>query len=98
MSRPDLADAFAHHVWATVRLVDACLPLSPEQLDATAEGTYGSIIATMRHLIGGDASYLWVLTDGLHVVFRLAETRESTLIQQMLDGYAGMLISDFYGA
>ena len=64
MSRPDLADAFAHHVWATVRLVDACLPLSPEQLDATAEGTYGSIIATMRHLIGGDASYLWVLTDG----------------------------------
>ena len=64
MGRPDLADAFAHHVWATVQLVDACLPLSPEQLDATAEGTYGSIITTMRHLIGGDASYLWVLTDG----------------------------------
>jgi uncharacterized damage-inducible protein DinB len=64
MSRPDLADAFAHHVWATVQLVDACLPLSPEQLDATAEGTYGSIITTMRHLIGADASYLSVLTDG----------------------------------
>ena len=64
MSRSDLADAFAHHVWATVQLVDACLPLSPEQLDATAEGTYGSIITTMRHLIGADASYLSVLTDG----------------------------------
>jgi uncharacterized damage-inducible protein DinB len=64
MSRPLLADAFAHHAWATLRLVDACLPLSPEQLETTAEGTYGSILATMRHLIGGDASYLWVLTDG----------------------------------
>jgi uncharacterized damage-inducible protein DinB len=63
MSRPLLADAFAHHAWATLRLVDACLPLSPEQLETTAEGTYGSILATMRHLIGGDASYLWVLTD-----------------------------------
>jgi uncharacterized damage-inducible protein DinB len=59
-----LADAFAHHVWATLRLVDACLPLSPEQLETTIEGTYGSILATVRHLIGGDASYLWVLTDG----------------------------------
>jgi uncharacterized damage-inducible protein DinB len=64
MSRPLLADAFAHHVWATLRLVDACLPLSPEQLETTVDGTYGSILATMRHLIGGDASYLWVLTDG----------------------------------
>jgi len=74
MSRPLLADAFAHHVWATLRLVDACLPLSPEQLDATTPGTYGSILATMRHLIGGDASYLWVLTDG-----RVAEVEEDRM-------------------
>jgi uncharacterized damage-inducible protein DinB len=64
MSRSLLADAFAHHVWATLQLVDACLPLSPEQLDTAVPGTYGSILATMRHLIGGDASYLFVLTDG----------------------------------
>jgi len=64
MSRPLLVDAFAHHVWATLRLVDACLPLSPDQLETTVEGTYGSIMATMRHLIGGDVSYLFVLTEG----------------------------------
>jgi uncharacterized damage-inducible protein DinB len=74
MSRPLLADAFAHHVWATLRLVDACLPLSPEQLETTVDGTYGSILATMRHLIGGDASYLWVLTDG-----RVSEVEEDRL-------------------
>jgi uncharacterized damage-inducible protein DinB len=74
MTRPMLADAFAHHVWATLRLVDACLALSPEQLETTAEGTYGSILATMRHLIGGDASYLWVLTEG-----RVSEVEEDRM-------------------
>jgi uncharacterized damage-inducible protein DinB len=62
MTRPMLADAFAHHVWATQTLIDACLPLTAEQLEATVPGTYGSIIDTMRHLVGGDRSYLLVLT------------------------------------
>jgi uncharacterized damage-inducible protein DinB len=57
-----LDDAFAHHVWATVRLVDACLPLSVEQLEATVPGTYGSTLQTMRHLIGGDSWYLFDIT------------------------------------
>jgi uncharacterized damage-inducible protein DinB len=74
MSRPLLADAFGHHVWATLRLVDACLALSAKQLETTVEGTYGSILATMRHLIGGDTSYLWVLTDG-----RVSEVEEDSM-------------------
>ena len=64
MTRPILADAFAHHVWATQRLIDTCLALTPEQLDTFEPGTYGSIIETMRHVVGGDASYLSVLSDG----------------------------------
>ena len=64
MSRPLLADAFAHHVWATLQLIDACLALDPEQLEATVPGTYGSILETMRHLVGADTSYLFVLTSG----------------------------------
>ena len=51
MSRPLLDDAFGHHVWATARLIDACLALDPEQLGTTVPGTYGSIIETMRHLV-----------------------------------------------
>jgi uncharacterized damage-inducible protein DinB len=58
MSRSLLADAFAHHVWATLRLVDACLALSPEQLQSVVPGTYGSILQTMRHLVGSDTAYL----------------------------------------
>ena len=59
-----LADAFGHHVWATIRLIDACAELDPKQLDTAAVGTYGSIIDTMRHLVGADASYLFVTTGG----------------------------------
>jgi uncharacterized damage-inducible protein DinB len=62
MSGSLLEDAFAHHVWATLRLVDACLPLSSEQLRTTVPGTYGSILETMRHLIGGDSGYLVDIT------------------------------------
>jgi uncharacterized damage-inducible protein DinB len=59
-----LADAFGHHVWATMRVLDACAELSPEQLETTVPGTYGSIIDTARHLVDADASYLFVLSGG----------------------------------
>ena len=62
MTRPILEDAFAHNVWATLRLVDACLELTPEQLQTNVPGTYGSIIDTMRHLVEADAGYLFVLS------------------------------------
>jgi uncharacterized damage-inducible protein DinB len=62
-------DAFAHHVWATERLIDACRPLSEEQLATVVPGTYGSIIETLRHLVDGDAFYLYGLTgDRTHGV------------------------------
>jgi uncharacterized damage-inducible protein DinB len=64
MPRPLLADAFDHHVWATIRVIDACLDLTPEQLETTVPGTYGTIIETLRHTVGADASYLWLLSGG----------------------------------
>ena len=59
-----MRDAFAHHVWATLRVIDACLPLSEEQLATAVPGTYGSIIDTVRHLVGGDSGYLFVVGGG----------------------------------
>ncbi len=51
---------------------------------------------TMINLQGID-HYVWVLTDGAHVVFRLTETREASLVKAMLDDYVGVLVTDFYG-
>jgi uncharacterized damage-inducible protein DinB len=64
MSTSLLEDAFRHHTWATLRLIDACLPLTPEQLGKVVPGTYGSILDTLRHLVGGEYGYLFALTGG----------------------------------
>ncbi len=63
MSRPLLADAFEHHVWATLVVIDVCAALPAEQLATNAPGTYGPILDTLRHLVGADVSYLVPLTD-----------------------------------
>ena len=62
--RSPLADAFGHHAWATLRVLDVCAALSTEQLDTAVPGTYGSILDMLRHTVGADASYLVVLTGG----------------------------------
>ena len=69
-----LEHAFRHHVWATLRVIDACLALSAEQLETNVPGTYGSILDTIRHTVGADASYLFVLSDG-----RVSEIREEQM-------------------
>jgi uncharacterized damage-inducible protein DinB len=57
-----MEDAFRHHVWATLRVLDACIALPADQLETAVPGTYGSIIDTARHTVGADASYLFVLS------------------------------------
>jgi hypothetical protein len=49
-----------------------------------------------RLSIQGVDHYVWVFTDGLHVVFRLTETREADVVHGLLAGYKGVLVSDFY--
>jgi hypothetical protein len=46
--------------------------------------------------IRGVIQYVWVFTDGKHVVFKFTETRESTIAHEFLDDYHGVLVSDFY--
>lgn len=70
-----LGDAFAHHAWATMRVMDACSDLSGEQLETAAPGTYGSILETMRHIVGSDSWYL----------FRLSGERYPTIEAEEMD-------------
>jgi uncharacterized damage-inducible protein DinB len=59
-----LEDAFNHHVWASLRVLEACATLQPEQLQTSVPGTYGTILDTVRHLVGSDRWYLFVMTGG----------------------------------
>jgi len=53
-----LEELFRHNSWATQQLLEHCAALPPETLEKTAPGTYGSIIATLRHLSGAEERYL----------------------------------------
>ena len=50
---------------------------------------------TMVNVKGNDC-YVWILTNGRNVFFKLTNTRESSMIKELLQKYAGVLISDFY--
>jgi uncharacterized damage-inducible protein DinB len=49
---------FAHNTWANLKLLDFCEQLSDAELDATAIGCFGSIRATLAHIVGAEVSYV----------------------------------------
>jgi len=58
-----LNDAFGHHVWATLEVLDVCARLDEDQLATTVPGTFGTIIDTLRHTVGADIGYLTVFNQ-----------------------------------
>ncbi len=49
-----------------------------------------------RANIKGIAGFVWVLTSNSEVVYILADSREGEVIQKLLAGFKGVLVSDFY--
>lgn len=64
MDGPNLmvAEFLHYNHWANLRLLEACLELTPEQLAASAPGAYGSIYDTLVHLVRAEAAYCRRLT------------------------------------
>ena len=56
-----LHEAFRHSAWATKTLIAACRDFSIEQLKRPACG-FGSILATLNHIVLSDAGYAAILT------------------------------------
>jgi uncharacterized protein len=65
-------------------------------LEEIRRSPFAHVDETQVNICGAN-QYVWVLTNGSAVVFRLTETRETTLIRELLSGFQGVLISDFYG-
>ena len=61
---------------------------------------HGSVIHAdeTRANIKGHLAYVWVLTNLNEVVYILAESREGEIVQELLRGFHGVLVSDFYAA
>jgi transposase len=46
--------------------------------------------------IQGENNHVWAFTDGVHVAFRMTATREPDIVHEVLKGYKGVMVSDFY--
>jgi len=57
-----LLESLRYNNWANAQIFSACLKLTPEQLSAAAPGAYGSIHATLGHMIAAEADYINRLT------------------------------------
>jgi predicted RecB family nuclease len=65
-------------------------------LEAILKSDFVHVDETRINIQGVD-HYVWVFTDGTHVVFRMTETREADVVRQMLAGYQGVLVSEVRG-
>jgi uncharacterized damage-inducible protein DinB len=53
-----LVHIFKHHLWANSELLEVCDGMSDGVLDATVNGTYGSVRDTFVHLFAAEERYL----------------------------------------
>ena len=53
-----LIEAFRYNKWANLHLLDVCAALTADQLELTTPGTYGTISATLLHLVAAEQRYL----------------------------------------
>ena len=63
-STDTLTTLFSHHLWANLRLLERCAELTPEQLEATISGAFGSIHDTLQHIVTAEQSYLYRIRTG----------------------------------
>jgi len=54
-------DYVRQNEWANLTLIEVCRGLTDEQLDATVEGTFGSIRETFRHIVSAEGGYAFRL-------------------------------------
>jgi uncharacterized damage-inducible protein DinB len=73
MTEDHLRSIVGHHVWATLELLDRCASLTAAELALTMPGTYGSIHATLAHLVAADRRYWCGITGGERVSWSAAD-------------------------
>ncbi|NUM49091.1 MAG: DinB family protein [Anaerolineales bacterium] len=77
-----LTTLFNHYLWANVSLFEQCANLTPEQLDATLLGTFGSIRETLEHIVRAEQNYLHRIRTGQRLV--RPENASSLTMAEML--------------
>jgi predicted RecB family nuclease len=51
-----------------------------------------------KGVVHGGGHYMWVFTNMTTVAYAYSESREATILEELLHGFKGVLVSDFYAA
>lgn len=86
------AATVVHFVRNLARFYGRCEEVN---LDRLLAGPFLHVDETRLSIQGAD-HYVWIITDGRRVVFRMTASREPTMIRELLAEYDGVLVSDFY--
>ena len=54
-------DLYRQNEWANLEILRICRGLTEEQLETTSVGTFGSIRATLKHIVGAETGYAFRL-------------------------------------
>jgi hypothetical protein len=78
-------------------LAEKYMPTHRDILRQIGKGGLVHADETKGVVIGG-GHYVWVFTNLTTVAYVYAESRESTILHDVLNGFSGVLVSDFYAA
>ncbi len=104
-----LVEAFRYNKWANLHVLDVCARLGSDQLQLTTPGTYGTVAATLMHLLAAEQRYLRRLVGhepqlnerdefpGVAGLRKLAERSGEQLIEAAGGLTGGKLIETEYG-
>ena len=90
-----LPNSTAHDIKS--ELAEKYMPTYRDILRQIAKGALVHADETKGVVIGG-GHYVWVFTNLTTVAYVYAESRESTILDDVLNGFSGVLVSDFYAA
>ena len=90
-----LPNSTAHDIKS--ELAEKYMPTYRDILRQIAKGALVHADETKGVVIGG-GHYVWVFTNLTTVAYVYAELRESAILDDVLNGFSGVLVSDFYAA
>ncbi len=65
MNKRDLVLLFAYNRWANAKVREACRRVTPEQLAAPAQVSFGSLSGTLAHILGAEMAWRMRMQEGL---------------------------------
>ena len=81
-------DLIRHNDWANRQILAVFTRLDAANLEATVPGTFGTLIHTLRHIVGSECSYLFRLSGAAQLAWRELADADLDALRERMDALA----------